>query len=67
MKLTPIVVLVTDETMAALDHYVDATQSIIWNDAPDVQDALSRVAVNGWTPTMLIAGQLLSEALSHAP
>lgn len=64
MKLIPIVVLVTESTLAALDDYVVVTESFIVNDAPDVQSALSRVrADNGWSSSMLIGGSLLGEAL----
>jgi hypothetical protein len=64
VKLIPIVVLVTQKTMTALDDYVTVTQSIVANDAPDVENALAAVAAaNGWAPSMLIGGALLAEAL----
>ena len=64
MRLTPIVVLVTDKTKAALDDYVVVAESFTVQDAPDVVAALERVkAANGWTPEMLIGGSLLAEAL----
>lgn len=64
MKLIPIVILVTPETQRALDDYVTVTQSYIVNDAPDVENALAKVsASNGWSPSMLIGGSLLAEAL----
>jgi hypothetical protein len=62
-RLTPIVVLVTDDTLHALNDYVTTTEAIIRLDAPDVEAALDGVGRNGWTPTMLIAGQLLTAAL----
>ena len=63
MKLIPIVVMVTDETLRALDDYVTHVESIVHDDAPDVEVVLGKVVVNGWTPTMLIAGSLLAQAL----
>lgn len=65
MRFTPIVVLVTDDTLHALNDYVTVTESLIRNDAPDVEGALGRVADHGWTPTMLIAGSLLAQALKE--
>lgn len=64
MKLIPIVILVTPATRAALDDYVVVTESYIRNDAPDVEAAIAAAsALKGWAPSMLIAGQLLAEAL----
>jgi hypothetical protein len=64
VRLIPITILVTQETLTALNDYVTVTQSFIVNDAPDVEKALAAVSVtNGWAPSMLIGGALLAEAL----
>lgn len=66
-RLTPIVVLVTDDTLHALNDYVTTTETVIRNDAPDVEGALDGLTDrNGWTSTMLIAGSLLAQALEGA-
>jgi len=64
VRLIPIVVLVTDDTLHALNDYVTTTEAIVHDDAPDVEQALDRISANGWTTTMLIAGALLTQALN---
>lgn len=62
MKLIPIVVLVSEDALHNLNNYTTSWMAGI---PPGAYDSLLNGS-NGWTPEMLIGGQLLTEGLSGA-